>query len=481
MVKYLELAMDYAKKLGVDYADIRIQKNITEFIYLENVNFKGNYNTTTHGYGVRVLKSGAWGFAHSNIFTEEAVKKTTKKAYDIARQSARLKQGKGIKLANEKSYIASHTTPIKVDPFRVSTKEKTQLMLEISQTMLKYTPITKTVVMLQSHKEEKMFSSTIGSRLHIQTYFVCPSMVAFAKNDTDMQSRTFGHSGHAKGWEYIDDLDLIGIANGVAQEAITKLNADELGEEKRTTLVLDPIHLGLTMHESVGHPTELDRVLGWEADYAGVSFATPEKLGNYKYASDIVNFIGDNTLTDGLATAGFDDDGVPGQKWFIIKDGILQEYGTTRDTAPFIGLDYSRGCNRATNYFDQPINRIPNLYMMSGKDPLSPSELIKDTQEGVYIQGQGSFSIDSHRVNFQFGGDYFWEIKDGKLFRPLKKVLYRTNNPEFWNSCDAICDQRYFKTFGVLNCGKGQPPQSGRMTHGASTARFRNIRVGGSK
>jgi len=480
-MKYLDIAIDYARKLGVDYADIRIQKSISEMIYLENVSFKANNLDTTHGYGIRVLKNGAWGFAHSNIFSEDAVKTTTKKAFDIAKQSARLRQGKGIRLASEKSYIDSYTTPIKKDPFTISTKEKTSLMLETSQTMLKYTPIIKTVIILTNHREEKLFASTIGTRLDICTSFVSPMIMAVAKNDTDTQSRSFNEGGHAVGWELIERLNLPRIADTVAQEAITKVNADTLDRENRTTLVLDPIHLGLTMHESVGHPTELDRVLGWEADMAGVSFATPEKLGNYQYASKIVNFVGDNTLAGGLATAGFDDDGVPGQRWFIIKDGVLNEYGTTRDTAPFIDLPYSRGCNRATQYFDQPINRIPNLYMLPGTQPLSPAELIRDTDSGVYIQGQGSFSIDQHRVNFQFGGDYFWEIKDGKLWRPLKKVLYRSCNPEFWNSVDAICDARYFKPFGVTNCGKGQPGQVGRMTHGASTARFRNIRVGGSK
>jgi TldD protein len=178
---------------------------------------------------------------------------------------------------------------------------------------------------------------------------------------------------------------------------------------------------------------------------------------------------------------GYDDDGVPNQKWHIVKEGILNEYGTTRDTAPLIGEKMSRGCNRATNYYDFPINRIPNLYLEPGKETLSPQDLISDTEDGVYIEGRGSFSIDQHRVNFQFGGDMFWEIKNGKKVRPLKKILYKSNNPEFWNSVDAICDERYWKAVGVPNCGKGQPGQRGRMTHGASTTRFRNIRVGGSQ
>ncbi|MCL1826811.1 MAG: TldD/PmbA family protein [Candidatus Cloacimonetes bacterium] len=480
-MRYLRIAIDEAIKLGADYADIRIQKTTEEHIYLEDTNFKENMQAVVYGYGIRVLKNGAWGFAHSNVFTDEAVLKTVKRAFEIAKYSSQLAKGEGIRLASEKSYIASYNTPLKKDPFSVPIKEKTQLMLDISKRMQNYDKIKRTTVYFYSQKDEKLFASTLGTELSINTVLVNPMVSAYAANDSDMQSRTFDDGGKATGWELIESLDFTSIANSVAQEAITKVNAETLGEEARRTLILDHGHLGLTMHESVGHPTELDRVLGWEADYAGVSFATPEKLKNYQYGSPIVNFVGDNTLAGGLATAGFDDDGVPGQKWHIIKDGILQEYSTTRDTAPYIGLDYSRGCNRATYYFDQPMNRIPNLYLLPGKEPLSLSDMISSTEDGVYIQGRGSFSIDQHRVNFQFGGDYFWEIKNGKLFRPLKKVLYRSCNPEFWNSCDAICDERYWKPFGVVNCGKGQPPQTARMTHGAAPSRFRNIRVGGSK
>ena len=478
-MKYLEIAINQALCLGADYADIRIQCTTQEVIYLEDTNFKQNARGTTYGYGIRVLKDGAWGFSHSNVFTEEAVIKTTQRAFEIAKYSAMLKKGEGIKLANEKSYIAKYETPVKKDLFSVPIKEKTNLILEISKRMLNYAPIKKTRIMFTCKKDEKLFASTIGTQLEINTCYVNPMITAYAFNDDDNQSRDFDEGGRAVGWEWIESLDLINKADTIAQEAIVKVNAEVLKDETRRDLILDPNHLGLTMHESVGHPTELDRVLGWEADFAGVSFATPEKLGNYQYGSSIVSFVGDNTLQEGLATAGFDDDGVPAQKWYIIKDGILNEYGTTRETAPFIGLDYSRGCNRATSYYDFPMNRIPNLYLLPGKEIYSTSDMIRDTNDGVYIQGRGSFSIDQHRVNFQFGGDYFWEVKNGKLLRPLKKVLYRSNNPEFWNSCDAICDERFWRPFGVVNCGKGQPMQAARMTHGAAPARFKNIRVGG--
>jgi len=480
-VKYLDIAMNTANALGADYADIRIQKTETQTIYLQNLSLKNTSNNVLHGYGIRVFKNGVWGFAHSNEFTEKSVIATVKRAYEIALLSSRAKKGDGLSLAPERSYIATYRTPVKIDPFDIPIREKVDLMMEVNRMMKAYDGIRQAAFYLLMNKDEKLFASTLGTRLDLTTQFINPMITASAVNDTDSQSRTFDEGGRAVGWEWIEELDLLGKSKQIAEEALMKVNAGALGAEQRRTLILDPNHLGLTMHESVGHPTELDRVLGWEADYAGISFATPEKLKNYRYGSEIVNFMGDNTLPQGLATAGFDDDGVPGQKWHIVKDGILNEYGSTRDTAMEIGLNYSRGCNRATYYYDQPINRIPNLYLMPGKEELTPAQLIADTEDGVYIQGRGSFSIDQHRVNFQFGGDFFWEIKKGKLTRPLKKVLYKSNNPEFWNSCDAICDKRFWQPFGVVNCGKGQPPQTARMTHGASPARFRNIRVGGSQ
>lgn len=480
-MKYLDLAMNAAQSLGAEYADIRIQRTTDQVIYLRNLSLKSANTNVIDGYGIRVFKDGAWGFAHNNVYSDEAVLATVQKAFDIAKLSATVNKDKKLRLAPERSYIARYKTPVKTDPFAVPLSEKVEMMMEVNRTMLAYEGIRQAVFYLIMHKDEKLFASTLGTRLDITYQFIDPMITATAVADGDSQSRTFDEGGRAVGWEWIESLDLLQIARQTAQEALIKVKAESLGAETRRTLILDPNHLGLTMHESVGHPTELDRVLGWEADYAGISFATPEKLKNYRYGSEIVNFVGDNTLSEGLATLGFDDDGVPGQKWHIIKDGILNEYGSTRDTAMEIGLEYSRGCNRATYYYDQPINRIPNLYLLPGTKALSPAELIADTEDGVYIQGRGSFSIDQHRVNFQFGGDFFWEIKNGKLIRPLKKILYKSCNPEFWNSCDAICDERFWRPFGVVNCGKGQPSQTARMTHGSAPARFRNIRVGGSQ
>ena len=480
-MRYLDLAIGEALNLGAEYADIRIQRTTDEVVLLRNLSLKNTSRDVLHGYGIRVFKDGAWGFAHHHVFTEEAVLATTRRAYEIAALSASVNQNHKLRLAPERGYLASYKTPLKIDPFEVPLGQKVELMMEVNRVMLGYEGIRQAMFYLISHKDEKLFASTLGTRLELNTQWIDPMVIASAVHAGDSQSRTFDEGGRATGWECVTELNLQEKARQIAEEALIKVKADTLGPEERRSLILDPNHLGLTMHESVGHPTELDRVLGWEADYAGISFATPEKLKNYRYGSEIVNFVGDNTLDQGLATLGFDDDGVPGQKWHIIKDGILNEYGSTRDTALEIGLEHSRGCNRATYYFDQPINRIPNLYMLPGTQPLTPSQLIADTEDGVYIQGRGSFSIDQHRVNFQFGGDFFWEIKNGKLARPLKKVIYKSCNPEFWNSCDAICDERWWRPFGVVNCGKGQPSQTARMTHGSAPARFRNIRVGGSQ
>lgn len=475
------VAVNHAEIIGADYADIRIQHDKKESIELQDLNLKRTVLSRSKGYGVRILKDGAWGFAHCSVFSREELIKTVDKAMEMAKLSSAHRNGDGIVLAHERSYLDSYHTPIIKDPFMIPLKDKISLFMEINRTILNFEKIKMVNSFLSCYRTDKTFASTIGSVINTTNYIVFPSITAMAANDHDSQSRSLNMDAKAAGYEYIEGLGLLDKARVIAEEAIMKLNADTLTDEKPRDLILDPNNLSLTIHETVGHPTELDRVLGWEADMAGISFATPEKLGNFKYGSNIVSFVADNLLKGGLATNGYDDDGVPNQKWYIIKNGILNEYSTTRETAPFIGLNHSRGCNRAEKYSDFPINRMPNLYLAPGEKPLSPEQLIANTEDGIYIEGMGSYSIDQHRENFQFGGDLFYEIKNGKRARMLKKVIYRSKNPDFWNSVDAVCDERYFNTNGVIVCGKGQPMQSGRMTHGASTARFRNITVGGSK
>ncbi len=476
-----KIAIDYAQSLGADFADIRIHRTKREFIFVRDLSLKEFGDDDIYGYGIRVFKNGAWGFAHNKLFTKDAVIETVKRAFNIAKASAEINKNSQLRLTPERGYIDTYNTPVEIDPFAVNPKEKIDMLMEINKTLLSYADIKQARAMIISQNDDKIIINTDGSNLHLNTTYVYPTYTAVAVNAEDSQSRSFNPGATAAGWEHVLDLKLLENADRVAREAIMKLNAETLKEDKRRDLILDPAHLALTMHESVGHPTELDRVLGWEADFAGISFATPEKLKKYRYGSEIVNFTANNKLAGGMATAGYDDDGVPNQEWQIVKDGILNEYGTTRDTASFIDAPLSRGCNRATFYYNMPINRIPNLYLEPGKETCSPNDLVSRVDEGVMIEGQGSFSIDQHRINFQFGGDMFWEIKNGKKVRPLKKILYRSNNPEFWNSVEAIADKRFWKAWGVNNCGKGQPSQTGRMTHGASPTLFRNITVGGSK
>lgn len=476
-----KMAIDYARSLGAEFADIRVQRKRVEYIGVRDLILQNYSDEESFGFGVRVFKNGAWGFAHSQNFNKEEVLKIVKTAFSMAKEVARVNRKNKLVLAPERGYIDTYSTPVKIDPFTIPAKEKIELLLEVNKILLSYAEVKQAYADLICQNDDKYIYNTDGSQLHLNTTFVYPSYTAMAANENDSQSRSFQVGGYTAGWEHVLELDLLGNAHKIAREAVMKLNADSLEDTKRRDLILDPIHLGLTMHESVGHPTELDRVLGWEADFAGVSFATPEKLKNYRYGSEIVNFTANNNLAGGMATAGYDDDGVPNQEWQIIKDGILNEYGTTRDTISFVPGQQSRGCARATNYYDFPINRIPNLYLEPGKEKCSPYDLISKVDEGVFIEGQGSFSIDQFRIGFQFGGDMFWEIKNGKITRPLKKIIYRSNNPEFWNSVETICDKRYWKQWGCNNCGKGQPSQSGRMTHGAAPTLFRNITVGGSK
>jgi TldD protein len=306
-------------------------------------------------------------------------------------------------------------------------------------------------------------------------------LTAVAVIGTESQERSYQGGAKQAGYEFIRELDLPGHARGWAEEAVVKCKA-EGSPTGVMDLVLEPMNLALTMHESVGHPTELDRILGWEANMAGQSFIRPEDLGKLRYGSDVVNFTVDNTMEGGLGSWFYDDDGVKMKMFPLINDGILVNLGTTRETAPLIGRERSNGCCRSDGFSSFPINRIPNLYLEPGSDDrITPDDLIAGVDRGIYIEGMGSFSIDQMRNNFQFGGDMFWMIEGGKRTKPLKKVTYQSQTRKFWGSCDAIAGKSSWQSHGVMNCGKGEPVQAMRMTHGASFARFRNISVGAAR
>lgn len=480
MEDYIEYALSLLDTYVIDYADIRIRETRRQNLFVIDNNVKHFNDMTQFGFGIRILRNGVWGFASASEISKSSIEKIAQQAYEIAKASEFVGVDRKIELTKEDVHVDKFKTSIEIDPFKVPASDKIGLMLEISERVRKIKDIQKFMGNMYFKKKHQYFASTEGSKIETDIFTVSAGYRAVAVGNNDSQTRAYQQRPRNIGYEWIKEQPLLEDAERVAEEAAAKLYA-EPSPTGEFDLVLTPSHLALTMHESVGHPTELDRVLGWEANFAGTSFATPEKLGNFQYGSDIVNFKADNNLKYGLATQGYDDDGVKSQDWYIIKDGILQNYSTTRETAPFLNQEKSFGANRADSYSSMPINRIPNLFLLSGKEKLSPDELINDTKNGIFIDGMGSFSIDQKRLNFQFGGDLFWEIKNGKKTRMLKNVTYQSLSPEFWNSCDAVCDEDHWEDWGVLNCGKGEPSQTMQMTHGASTARFRNIKVGGAK
>lgn len=464
---------------GATYADVRFVRQLRQEISAEDDRLRSFSDLEDAGLGVRVIADGAWGFAGTSDLTREGAMKAAATAVAIARAGATANAAP-VRLAPEPPARSSFRTAVAVDPFAVPVQEKVALLQTVNERLRKHNGITKAEGFMSLRKDERLFLSSEGSELDSAVVTTAAGYQATAVGGGDAKSRTYFPPPRTSGYENIRAEDLLANTDRVAEQALEHLSAEEC-PDGMLDLILDPQNLSLTIHESVGHATELDRALGYEESLAGRSFATPDKLRNLKYGSDVVNFVADNTLTGGLATHGFDDDGVVGQRWHIVEDGLFVGYSTGREVAPVIGWDRSVGGCRADSWASIPIVRIPNLSLMPGRDPLSLEELIADTKDGIYIEGRGSFSIDQMRCNFQFGGDAFWRIRDGKLAGMLRNVTYQSITPQFWNSCDAICDERYWVPDGVLNCGKGDPMQISQMTHGAAPARFRNVRVGAAR
>ncbi len=476
-MKYLcSEAINTAESFGVDYADIRIINQRDQMIMMLDMSPKQINDEETIGFGIRVMKNGAWGFASSSVLNKENINSIVKEAFQIAIASAKTKEKKGIIFAFEPVHKDIFRTPIKIDPFDIDVSDKIQLLLEINKRILKVKYIAKAFSRLRVTRRDQFFASTEDSFIETDIYTVNAGYTAISVKGGDSQDRSFQDYPLNKGYEHIKSLKLLENAERIAEEAVMKIDAD-FPKEGKKDLILDPSHLSLTIHESVGHATELDRVLGYEANFAGRSFVTTEKRGNFHYGSEKVNFIADNTLPGGLATTGYDDEGVECQRWDIIKDGIFVDYSSSREVAPLIGEKRSRGSARADGYYNMPINRIPNLCLMPSDEDTTPEDLISDVDNGIFIEGRGSFSIDQMRLNFQFGGDVFYEIKNGKKGKMLRDVIYQSITPEFWDSMDGISGNNYWEPRGFRTCGKGEPRQVAQMTNGAPYARFRNVDV----
>jgi TldD protein len=446
-------------------------------IYMKNARPDINYSET-NGFGVRVIVNGAWGFSSSSRISPAQIRKTTLEAIQIARHASKF-QDKKIKLAPEPAYVDFWATPYIEDPFSVDLDEKVGLLSEIDSILRKNKKVINATGNLHAWREHQWFASTEGSCVEQILTRVGAGYSAESSNGTIVQERSFpcsfGRQCVTAGYEYIRSAGLVENAERTRDEAVALLSAPVCPSGRRD-IIIEGSQLALQIHESCGHPSELDRVLGHEANYAGRSFITPDKLGKLKYGSDIVNIVADSTLPMGLATFGYDDDGVRAQRYFVVEKGIYRNYLTNRELVGEINEKRSRGCNRAHGSSRIPMIRMINMSLLPGT--WEYDELLDDSDGALLLEMNKSWSIDQMRVNFQFGCEAAWELKNGKKAKLYRDPTYQGKTVEFWNSCDAICNQKYWHPWGVVNCGKGQPSQTAEMTHGTAPARFRNVEVG---
>lgn len=441
-------------------------------------------DNVSSGFGVRVLLDGAWGFAASHSKTPAEVARIVALAVEIAKGS-RLTQKEPVRLVPVEKYVDTYISAIAIDPFSVPVADKAELLLTINERLLSHESqgIKKAYSFLIFNREDKVFASTEGSLIEQTIYRSYPGFGCTAIAGGDAQSRSYERPPLNIGYEHINPDDLLSQVARVAAEAIEKVAAPKIPAGICKSLILKPTNLFLTIHESVGHPTELDRVYGYESNFAGTSFATTDKLNKLQYAAPWVNFKCDRTQPAGRGTMGYDDEGVKSQDWYVVKDGILVDYLTDRETAYRLGRASSNGSACADSWSSVPMVRIPNLGLEPGPDGGSHTatldEMIADTEDGILIDGIGSFSIDQQRRNFQFGGNAFWQVEKGKVVGMLKDVTYHSMSTDFWNQVDAIGPASERVQCGTNMCGKGEPMQVAQMTHACVPVRVRDIQIGG--
>jgi TldD protein len=475
--KLAELALNFTKEKGASYADIRIEE-----IEEENTSVKSGAvelieKSTDFGFGIRVIANGSWGFAASADLSPESIEKTSRLAVEVAKASSKVKN-KDIVLSPLAKTVDSYKTPVVTDPFSIPLKEKLDYLLHLDSLMKNVSGINLTEALMNFIRRNKFFANSEGAIIQQLIIQSGAGISATAmKSHREMGTRSYPNSSgqhQTKGYELIRELDFEKNAERIAEEAVALLSAKECPSGK-TTIILDGPQLSLQIHESIGHPLELDRVFGAERNFSGTSFATVDKLNNLKYGSEIVNVVNDSTSPFGLGTFGYDDEGVKASRSFLIKNGILVGYLTSRETAPLIGTT-SNGCMRASNWANIPLIRMTNTNLLPGDKTLE--EMISEVDDGIYMQTVRTWSIDDNRENFQMGCEIGREIKNGKLGEMIKNPSYSGNTVEFWNSCDAIANEKYWQIWGTPNCGKGQPGQNMPTSQGCSPARFRNVKIG---
>jgi len=490
-----DAALNEATAKGATYADVRIGRYLNQFVFTREKQVQGVANTESYGIGIRVIADGCWGFAATNNMTKEDIAKAAGQAVAIAKANAKI-QGTPVTLAPQQGYgEVSWKTPIETNAFEVPIKDKVDLLLQVNDLAMQ-NGANFVSSRLAAINEQKYFASTDGSYIDQDIHRIYPSfnVTVIDRASGKFQTRNALSAPMGMGYEYLQArpedkvagvvtrykkrYDMLEDVKAAALNAKEKIKAKSV-EPGKYDVVLDPSHLWLTIHESVGHSTELDRVLGYEANYAGTSFLSLDKLRskNFNFGNELVNVVADKTETGSLGAVGYDDEGVKCKKWDLIKDGILVNFQATRDQVHILGENESHGCSYSQGWSDVQFQRMPNVSLQPGKAPLSVDDLIKDVEKGIYIIGDGSFSIDQQRYNFQFGGQLFYEISNGKIVGMLNDVAYQSNTQEFWNSCAGICDASDYRLGGAFNDGKGQPSQSNAVSHGSATTRFNGVNV----
>lgn len=473
-------ALDVVKRPGVTYADVRVVETRDRELATKDGKPGQVSSGESAGIGIRVIADGCWGFAATDNLTRAGIEAAAALAIDIARSSALAKK-LDIQLAPEAKYEVTWISPCKVDPFSVSVEEQLALLTSLDDELRRTPGVTLAQTSMIFHRVRQMFVSSIGSIIDQTRTFSGAGLEAYSFKGRQIQKRSypnsFGGQHQLKGYELIQELDLLKHAPRVAEEAVALHSADQC-PEGRFHLILDGSQLGLQVHESIGHPIELDRVLGSEANYAGMSFLTLDKLNHLRYGSELVNAVCDARIEHGpgLGTFAFDDEGVPAQSADIIRNGQFVGYMTSRETAAAIGQPRSNGTMRATSWARIPLIRMTNVSLLPGEQTIE--EVFGGVEHAIYMETNRSWSIDDKRYNFQFGCEIGWEIKNGKRVRMLKNPTYSGITTEFWNACTAVADRKNWVLWGVPNCGKGQPEQVIGTGHGASPARFHNIKVG---
>src|SRR5882762_9761052 len=493
------IALGEAKKVGCTYADVRFTRSVSSGVNASGGNdrnadasgFGGGRGGRggrgggaraggrpgAAGFGVRVIHSGVWGFASSPIVTEDEIRRIARIAAEVAKASAIAKKV-DVKLAPVPAYTEYWSSPMKKDPASVSQEDKQALVQKVVDAAVKNKDVSNVNVSVGVVNEWKYFASTEGSYIEQETFEITPSFSVSAKVGDVTKTRNFVGVPKTGGWEAAEDGEMLEHAERIASEAVEMTRAKPIGMGLKD-LVLTPSHAMLTIHEIVAHATELDRILGYEANYAGTSFVKLSDVGTLKYGSKLMNITADRTMPGGMATIGFDDDGVKSMEFPIVRDGILVGLQTNRETAPQIGDKASKGCTSASSWRDYPFLRMPNVRLEAGpKGSPSVEQIIKDTKDGVLVDGRGSYSIDQQRYNGQFGGNCFWEIKNGKVTRMVTDVTYNAITTDFWANLDLIGSQETWKMFGTGGDAKGQPTQTNSISHGSPHIRIKKIMVG---